>query len=263
MNRAERLRAVLDLLAEVGHVDVDQIVARLGVSPATARRDLNSLADQQLLTRTHGGAVGHSVAYDLPLRYKQGQRADAKAEVAREASRLVPFGAVVGLCGGTTCSAIAQALAERPDLAEPGPEPSLTIVTNAVNIAASLALRPQIKTVLTGGVVHPRSYELVGAYADAVLSKVTLDVAFIGVNGMDPQFGPTVHDESEAAINALMASRAKQAVLVCDSSKLERRAFAALGERGSFATLITDSGISAEQRAAFEDAGYRVVIAGG
>jgi DeoR family transcriptional regulator of aga operon len=168
---------------------------------------------------------------------------------------------VVGLCGGTTSTAVATALSTRSDLAEPSPNPSLTIVTNAVNIAAALIVRPQIKTVLTGGVVHPRSYELVGPYTDTILSKITLDIAFVGVNGIDPEFGPTVHDEGEAAVNALMASRATSAVLVADSSKIGRRTFATLGEPGLFTTLITDDGITREQKAAFEEAGYKVIVA--
>ena len=68
MNRAERLNAVLDLLADRGRVEVDDLVEKLEVSPATARRDLDTLAEQQLLTRTRGGAVAQAVAYDLPLR---------------------------------------------------------------------------------------------------------------------------------------------------------------------------------------------------
>ncbi|HEU0183465.1 MAG TPA: DeoR/GlpR family DNA-binding transcription regulator, partial [Agromyces mariniharenae] len=163
MNRAERLSAVLDLLAEGGQVEVDQIVERLDVSPATARRDLDALAEQQLLTRTRGGAVAHSVAYDLPIRYKNQQNPEAKAAIARAASALVPRGAVIGLCGGTTATAIADALMSRADIMEPSHEPSLTVVTNAINIAMQLAMRPQIKTVVTGGVVHARSYELVGS----------------------------------------------------------------------------------------------------
>ena len=104
----------------------------------------------------------------------------------------MPRGAVIGLCGGTTATAIADALMSRADIMEPSPEPSLTVVTNAINIAMQLAMRPQIKTVVTGGVVHARSYELVGAYADTVLGSITLDLAFIGVNGVDPVVGPTV-----------------------------------------------------------------------
>ncbi|MGH1525802.1 DeoR/GlpR family DNA-binding transcription regulator [Leifsonia sp. L25] len=261
MNRAERLNAVLDLLADSGQVDVEDIVAKLDVSAATARRDLDALASQQLLTRTRGGAVGQSVAYDLPIRYKREQHAPEKLRIAQAASALVPRGAVVGLCGGTTSTAVATVLGARPDLMESSPHPNLTVVTNAINIAAQLVMRPQIKTVVTGGVVHARSYELVGPYSDVVLEKITMDIAFIGVNGIDPLVGATVHDEGEASVNSLMARRATRAVVVADSSKIGRKAFATLGGPKLLTTLITDDGITAEQRAAFVEAGFEVIVA--
>jgi DeoR family transcriptional regulator of aga operon len=261
VNRSARLQAVLDLLAETGQIEVDDIVRRLEVSPATARRDLDALASQQLLSRTRGGATGQSVAYDLPLRYKREQHAEQKQAIAQAASALVPRGAVVGLCGGTTSTAVATALGTRPDLVEPSSRPALTVVTNAINIAAQLVMRPQIKVVMTGGVVQARSYELVGPYTDSVLGQITLDFAFIGVNGLDPVFGPTVHDEHEAAVNALMAERAERAVLVADASKIGRRAFASVGAPGAFDTFITDDGITTKQLSDFNDAGLRVIVA--
>ena len=261
MNRADRLTAVLDLLAADGRVDVDDIVSRLNVSPATARRDLDTLAEQQLLTRTRGGAVGHSVAYDLPLRYRHEQNAAQKERIAQAASALVHPGSIVGLCGGTTSTAIATLLSARADLSEPSTAPSLTIVTNAVNIAAQLAVRPQFKVVVTGGVVHQRSYELVGPYSDLMLNEITLDLAFVGVNGMDPEFGATVHDEGEARINQLMATRAERAIVVADSHKIGRRAFATVGGPEVFDTLITDDKITDDQLAAFTASGITVIVA--
>jgi DeoR family transcriptional regulator of aga operon len=109
--------------------------------------------------------------------------------------------------------------------------------------------------------VHARSYELVGAYTDAVLGSITLDLAFIGVNGIDPVVGPTSHDEREAAVNALMATRATHAVIVADSSKIDKRAFAAIGPRRLFATVITDSGATAAQRQRLADHGFDVIVA--
>ncbi|NKF30621.1 DeoR/GlpR transcriptional regulator, partial [Pseudomonas sp. BGM005] len=136
MKRAARLNAILDLLAADGEVNVDELVERFGASAATTRRDLDSLAEQRLLTRTHGGAVAHDVAYELPIRYRSHQRTQQKASIAQAAAALVAPGMVVGLSGGTTTTAIAAALAARDDLSA---GPGITVVTNAVNIAAQLA----------------------------------------------------------------------------------------------------------------------------
>ncbi len=261
MNRDERMNAVLDLLAERGRLSVEDLVDRLGISPATARRDLDTLAEQRLLTRTRGGALAQTVAYDLPLRYKNRHRIEEKQRIALAASRLVHPGAVVGLTGGTTTTAIANALSTRPDLAQESHTPNLTVVTNAVNIASQLATRPQIKVVVTGGVIHARSYELVGNYAEQVLASVTIDIAFAGVNGMDAVRGPTTKDEREAAVNTLLARRAGRAAIVADSSKFGRTAFATMGGPELFPLVITDSGLSREHHDALTDHGYQVVIA--
>lgn len=261
MNRNERLTAILELLAETGRVSVGDIVDRLDVSVATARRDLDALARQQLLTRTRGGAITHSVAYDLPLRYKNQQHPEQKQVIARSAVELIPRGAVVGLCGGTTTTAIADALLSRADIMQPSDDPGLTVVTNAINIGMLLSPRPQIKTLLTGGLIHERSYELVGHHAESVISTVSLDIAFIGANGLDAEVGPTCHDEQEAAVNALLAARAKRAVIVADSAKIDRRAFATIGHPGLFATVVTDGGLTDEQRERLEGVGYEVIVA--
>lgn len=258
MKRAARLAAILDLLAAGGEVAVDELVERFGASAATTRRDLDSLAEQRLLTRTHGGAVAHSVAYELPVRYKSHLRTRQKESIARAAAALVSPGMVVGLSGGTTTTAIAAALAARDDFTA---VPGITIVTNAVNIAAQLATRPDIKVVVTGGVIHSRSYELVGPFVEQLLRGVRLDVAFIGVNAVDPADGARTDDEREASVNRMMAQRAERAVIVADSSKVGAGSFASVGGPDLFQTLITDDGLSSVMRDEFTSAGYRVIVA--
>lgn len=257
MKRAARLNAILDLLAERGEVTVDELVTQFDTSPATIRRDLDSLAEQRLLTRTHGGAVAQTVAYELPIRYKNHLRTGEKERIAAAASAMVAPGSVVGLSGGTTTTAIATALAARDDIADAG----LTVVTNAVNIAAQLATRPEFKVVVTGGVIHSRTYELVGDFTEQLLAGVSLDVAFIGVNGVDAADGARTHDEREAAVNRLMAQRARRAVIVADASKIGAGAFAAVGGPELFGALITDAAVRDADREALQDAGYEVVIA--
>ncbi|MBN6191323.1 DeoR/GlpR family DNA-binding transcription regulator [Microbacterium sp. K35] len=258
MKRAARLNAILDLLAASGEVTVDELVDRFGASPATTRRDLDTLAEQRLLTRTHGGAVAQTVAYELPIRYKSHLRTQEKASIAQAAADLVSPGMVVGLSGGTTTTAIAAALAAREDLAADG---GVTVVTNAVNIAAQLATRPDIKVVVTGGVIHSRTYELVGPFVEQLLRGVRLDIAFLGVNGMDAAAGATTQDEREAAVNRMMAERARRAVVVTDGSKLGVEAFSAVGGPELFHTVITDRGAEPALVEALRTAGYVVLLA--
>ncbi|SJN38404.1 Glycerol-3-phosphate regulon repressor, DeoR family [Microbacterium esteraromaticum] len=257
MNRAARLTAILDLLAEQGEVGIDQLVERFGASAATTRRDLDSLAERRLLTRTHGGAVAQSVAYELPIRYKSHHGTGEKERIAAAASALVEPGQVVGLSGGTTTNAIATALAARDDLTAHG----LTVVTNAVNIAAQLAMRPEFKVVVTGGVIHPRSFELVGPFVEQLLGGIRLDIAFLGVDGLEAESGGTTRDEDEAAVNRMMAERAAQAVIVADSSKIGRPAFAHVGSAELFPLVLTDAGVTDADRTRLTDAGFEVRIA--
>src|SRR5512134_348517 len=123
MKRAERLEAILDEISDGGAVDVGGLSERLGASPATIRRDLVLLDRQRLLTRTHGGAVAHGVAYELPLRYKAGHHQEAKRRIAGEAASRVSEGMVIGLTGGTTTTEVARAVVDVD---------RLTVVTNAL-----------------------------------------------------------------------------------------------------------------------------------
>ncbi len=262
MKREERLVAILDVLGDAGVIDVADVVERFDVSPATARRDLDVLAGRQLLHRTRGGATAQSVSYDLPLRFKREANPDAKAAIGRAVQRLIEPGMRIGLSGGTTAKAIAAELGRRTDL-EGNDGEGITVVTSAINIAAQLVIRPHIRVVVTGGVVRVRSYELVGPYSDLMLERVTLDRAFIGINAIDAVDGPMVHDEREARTNALMASRADEAWVVADASKIGRRAFATVGERGLFTGLVTDAGAGAADVEALTAGGLRVLVAHG
>ena len=206
MSRYRRWNELLELLATAGQLQVEEAAKALGVSAATVRRDFDELAGQQMLTRIRGGAVAQGVTYDLPLRYKSEKHPSEKQRIAAVAAALVRPGQMVGLNGGTTTTEVARALATRADLSSETPAPAVTIVTNALNIATELAVRQHIKIVATGGVARPQSYELTGPLATGVLEQVALDIAFIGVDGIDAAAGATAHHEGEASINQLMSN---------------------------------------------------------
>ncbi|MCX4647237.1 MULTISPECIES: DeoR/GlpR family DNA-binding transcription regulator [unclassified Streptomyces] len=257
MSRDARWKSLLELLVERGRLDVEEAAAELGVSAATIRRDFDQLAEQQMLVRTRGGAVVHGVSYELPLRYKTARNASEKERIAKAVAELITPGEAVGLTGGTTTTEVARALAVRPDLASGSP--ALTIVTNALNIANELAVRPQFKIVVTGGVARPQSYELIGPLADGVLSQITIDTAVLGVVGFDVAHGAAAHDEAEAAINRLLCERAERVVVAADSSKLGQRAFARICSTERIGTLVTDSAVDAATVERFEEAGVKVL----
>ncbi len=262
MSRYRRLNDLLELLAADGQLTVEQAAEALGVSAATVRRDFDDLATQQMLTRIRGGAVARGVTYDLPLRYKTERHPTEKHRIAAVAAAMVRPGQVAGLNGGTTTTEVARALAVRADLQSGDPlAPALTVVSNALNIAAELAVRQNIKIVVTGGVARPQSYELTGPLATGVLDQVTLDVAILGVDGIDAAAGATAHHEGEASINRLMTRRAERVIVAADSSKAGRRAFARICAADEVDVLVTDPGIDPAQSAALTEAGVRVVLA--
>ncbi len=261
MSRYRRWNELLELLAANGQLQVDRAAQELGVSEATVRRDLDELSRQQMLTRIRGGAVAQGVTYDLPLRYKSERHPSEKQRIAALAAGLVKPGQIVGLNGGTTTTEVARALAVRSDLNAGLPSPALTVVTNALNIATELAVRQHIKIVTTGGVARPQSYELTGPLATGVLEQVALDLAVLGVDGIDAVTGATAHHEGEASINRLMAQRASKVVVVADSSKVGRRAFARICTAREIDVLVTDAGIGADDAALLEEAGVDIAIA--
>jgi DeoR family transcriptional regulator, aga operon transcriptional repressor len=248
VSKTERLGRILELLARDGTVTVSVLADELGVSEATVRRDLQALGDQRLLERSHGGAVAHGTAHELPVRYRTG-RSDEKRRIAQAAAALVTDGMAIGLTGGTTTTEVARMLVLRQ---------GLTVVTNALNIAVELAVRPDLKLIVAGGVARATSYELVGSLADATLRSVYVDIAFVGVDGVDAERGLTTQNEVEAATNRVLMDRAKRTVVVADATKLGRVAFAEIAGIERAHQLITNDGGDAEQLERLKAAGLAV-----
>ena len=252
VRRQERFNRIVDLLVSSGEVTVTAIASELKVSTASIRRDLQLLEEQGLLARTHGGAVAQGVAYELPLRYRTGRQGREKRQIAAEAAtRVSGRQATVGLTGGTTTTEVARALARHE---------RLTVVTNAINIASELVVRPAIKLVVTGGVARAESYELCGSMSEEALRRLNLDVAFVGVDGISAAAGLTTHHDEEAHTNHVMLSRARLVVVVADSTKIGRLAFARICGVADVDELITDAAADPTEVAALEQAGLSVTV---
>jgi DeoR family transcriptional regulator, aga operon transcriptional repressor len=252
MRKAERITAILDRLATTGSASVNELASEYGVSRATLRLEELQVAAQRLLDRTHGGAVADTEAYELPLRYRDAQQRDAKRAIAREAVRRVPTdGAVIGLTGGTTTTEVARIMADRA---------GLTVVTNAINIGALLAVRPRLKLIMTGGVARPQSYELVGPLAEATVAGLNIEITFVGVDGLDPIGGVTTHDEIEAHTDAALLRASKRVIVVADGSKIGRVRLARIAPPSAVHELITDQTADRDVLAQLEAGGMVVTV---
>jgi DeoR family transcriptional regulator, aga operon transcriptional repressor len=258
MKREDRLSQILEIIARNGAADVESVASHLRVSAATIRRDFDVLAERQLVSRTHGGAVATSSSINLPLKYKAAKNDQVKKLIALEAAKYVERYQVIGLNGGTTTTEVARALAIDTKFSPiDEQQPALTVVTN---IAAELTVRHQIKIMVTGGVARPQSFELTGPYAEQVLNEVNIDIAILGVEAIDTQKGASARHEDEARVNRQIASRAEKLMVVTESSKFSKRAFANIAPIGEIDILITDSGIQSETIEELRDSKVEVVI---
>ena len=258
MRKDERLTQILQVVADHGDVSIASLVDTLGASPATIRRDLEELAGQHLVLRTRGGARLADVAYELPFKYKTARQADEKQRIAAHAASLVRCGEVVGINGGTTTSLVAEHLSTRDDLQGLPEGERPVVVTNALNIANQLSVRPQVRTVVCGGTARALSYELIGPLAVQTLEQLTLDTAILGANAVHPEYGAMAHHEGEAEISRLMARLARRVIVVADSSKLGRSALARFVDPQYITVLITTSGPGSEAADEYAEAGTEV-----
>ena len=235
MLNEERRRAIVELVNREGRVLVTDLSQQFGTSQVTIRKDLELLHEQGLLHRSHGGAlpVREGALEDPTLREKEQLHRREKLHIAAAAVRFVKEGQVVVLDSGTTTTAIARALRGFRNL---------TIVTNAVNIAAELS-NTTVEVILTGGTLRKNSFSLVGPIAEETLHHLNADLLFLGVDGFDVQYGLSTPNLLESKVNRVMLEVSRQRIAVCDSSKFGRRSLSLIGPASSVHGVITDHAV--------------------
>lgn len=253
--RSRRMLSILELLGERGAITLPELSSTLHISPATARRDLSDLADQRLLVRTHGGARLLDRRGELPVSLRDTRFQDAKRVIGEHVAGLVPRQRLaVALSGGTTTASVARALASHDQL---------TIVTNSLTIAQLVTSLPQLKVVMTGGILRPESLELVGVLAENTFTAINVGLAILGTDGVTAAGGVTTHDETEARTNNAMFTHAQRTIVVCDGSKVGKLALAQVAPIELVDLLVTDSSADAAALAAIREAGVEVVVVDG
>ena len=232
----ERRQHIQSLIQSNGRVLVNELSRTLGISQITIRKDLDHLQAKGLIQRTHGGAlpVSSGAMFDPSLQEKQKQHSQEKQRIALAAAKLVQEGQCVMLDSGTTTTAVAHALRRFAHL---------TVITNAINIAADLA-GTDFEVVLTGGTLRRNSFSLVGPLAEDVLGEMHADILFMGVDGFDMEIGPTTPNFLESRVNRAMAKAAKRIVVVCDSTKFHRRSLSRIIPPSGVHCVITDKDIA-------------------
>lgn len=235
---SQRRQLIAQELQRDRAVRVADLVALLGVSDMTVRRDLEAMQSSGLLTKVHGGAIMPGNSADEPgFQAKVSQCPDEKAAIARAAAVLVRSGNSVAVSAGTTTWALARWL-----------PPGITVLTNSLRLTEELRrIGHDSAVILTGGVRTP-SDALVGPVADAAIRSFFVDVLILGVHGMDPEAGFTTPNIAEAETNRTLVSSARRTVVIADSSKWRTVGLARIGPFGIAHTLISDDGLDAAAR---------------
>jgi DeoR/GlpR family transcriptional regulator of sugar metabolism len=229
---AERKQAILVCLERDGRVVASELVANLGVSEDTVRRDLRDLAEQGLLRRVHGGALAPaSPAISFAQRLEVGH--EEKMALANAALPLLEGAGVILLDGGTT----ALELARRLPAAYAG-----TVVTNAPPVASALANHPKAEVVLVGGRLLKEQEVAVGSAAVEALRTVRADVCVLGICSIHPEVGVTTPDNEEAQVKRAMVACSGQVIALATADKLRSASPWVVARLADVDHLVTDGG---------------------
>ncbi len=248
----ERRTKILDILNVEGRCLVGDLARQLGVSGVTIRQDLELLEKEGLLRRTHGGAIlNNQSGFERPFQMVETSFRDEKERIAEAAVALVKPGDTIILDVGTTTTAMARKLEKHRDL---------TVFTNAVNIATILENNPAVTTIVTGGTLRAKQHSLVNPYAELILEKINVDVAFIGVSGIDVEQGFTNVNLPEAEMKSLFIRRSRRRVVLADSSKVGAVARAKIAALQDVQTLITDKAARADTISRLQELGLEIVL---
>jgi DeoR/GlpR family transcriptional regulator of sugar metabolism len=246
---AERRQEILSRLQREGKVVASELVAALGVSEDTVRRDLRELAAGGHVLRVHGGALpppptAASFAQRLQV------APEAKAHLAQAALPLLEGVSVLLLDGGTTALELARRLP---------PDRDCTVLTNAPPVAEALAAHPRIEVVLIGGRLLKDSHVTVGAETVDTLRRVRADACVLGICSLHPELGVTATDHDEAHVKRAMVAASAEVIALATADKLRTAGPWVVAPLADLTHLVTDAG--EELTADYAAAGVSVVRA--
>lgn len=250
----ERRRRIIEILDQSEYISVSDLVERFGVSRVTARADLDSLAAEGALVRSHGGALKPmDPRSDYPLQLKQTLHHAEKVRIAAAAAKLIRDGATIAFDSGTTTCEIAKQI-KHLNLR------SLTVITNALNIANELCSLTWVSLMMTGGMLRHKSASFVGPHAHQTLRDLHADHLFMGADAIDVEAGLTTPDILGAQLALRMIELSREITVVVDASKFKCRGLTLGGRIEDVDRIITDDRVSSTQVDALRQRGIEIVI---
>ena len=253
LHKNERGKKILGLLKSSDVLSVAELSKETGVSIITVRRDLNELADKNLITRTHGGAIFAKFnGVEPPVITRSQLYAMEKAQIGKAAAELVEEGNTIFLSGGTTTEEVARNLRFRNDL---------TVITSAINIINVFLNFPNINIIVPGGTLIHDQLNLVGHIGKRALAYLRADLAVMGVSAIDVDEGITSETLIDAETDQAIIDFAPNVIVVADSSKFGLKKSALVVPIDQIQYVVTDKGISPSEVKAMQSKGINVIVA--
>jgi DeoR family transcriptional regulator of aga operon len=249
----ERRAQIVELLARKGIVRVSELSDLFQVSEVTIRSDLDILHEQGALVRDRGGAVAttHSslfVAFDQRTHLNR----DEKRRIGRAAAQLVNPNETIIMDAGTTMMEMAKSL--NKDL-------PVTVITNGLNVASQVGAFPHAHVIVLGGSLIPETISTVGTEVERDLSSMIVQKVFLATHAVDAESGLADTSIAVARVKRTMAQVARQVILLADSSKWGRVAFAKTIPLSSGHVMITDSNRPEEAQETVKRLGVQLILA--
>jgi DeoR family transcriptional regulator of aga operon len=248
----DRHQYILSKLKKEGKVNVLELCDHLNVSSVTIRKDLKLLEDKKLLFRTHGGGtLTNPYTVDRHVNEKEKIQSSEKMDIGLFGASLVEPNDCIIIASGTTVLSLARNIKAKG---------SLTVITAALNVATELNLQPEIEVLILGGILRKSSSSATGNYAEKILEDFSCSKLFLGVDGIDIEFGLTTTNVMEAQLNRKMIAAAQKTIVLADSSKFGKRGFGRICGLEDVEQIITDKGISEHMVKTLKGMGIEVSI---
>ncbi|MET2986468.1 DeoR/GlpR family DNA-binding transcription regulator [Aureibaculum conchae] len=248
----KRHQIILDILNKEKYLEVLDLCKLLDVSAVTIRKDLKLLEEKGLLFRTHGGAsLENPYINEKAVNEKEKISVEEKNGIAQAAAKLIDENDSILIASGTTVQALAKFIE---------PKNKLTVITSSLNVVLHLINHKNTEILQLGGYVRHSSASVVGNYATQILENVSFSKLFLGVDGIDLDYGLSTTSLEEAQLNKKMLASAQKTVVLADSSKFGKKSFAKICGLEEVDQIITDDGISKSIIKKLEESGIVVNI---